>query len=671
MKAPLSYVPALPAAIGIIAGILADRFGIGVATAVVAGVLFVVLYVVRRHYPALCALTVAVGALLAMSHKTPSPPAGLWGETHTFTAEVTETVEGSTTTTYISLIRSIDTQECQPIPILVSVNSVAVPWPMGAMIGFTGALYQIEQKEEVPFERDFAGPYLQRGIMGRCYLNTPPEELSPPTGMKAFTNEARLRIFNAIVDSPVNGPTASFLVASILGDRNYISTNEYSGYRDTGVAHILALSGLHVGIIASMLAFLLMPLRLGRGGRYLSSTITAVAIWSYAVIVGLTPSILRAAVMITVFILARLIGRGSNGYNSLSISVVVILCADPSSLFTPGFQLSVAAVATILMFGSLLPSGLRRHPILYLIAGMIVTSVSAMIGTGIISAYYFNTFPLLFIPANVLTGILFPLILGGGIILSVFTAMGIKLSLLGYAVDLLHSLMQEGIDVLGSMDEAVMHQVFFSAAVIVPYAMAVIMLAFALHYRRRVLWIVTGVLTIATFITARVTTPALPSAEMYIPSSLTPTTIIMRAGDRAWLYTPASSQIENVLAQANARYSRFLLSRGCGDSFVAVTDTLDHTTFGIRGQMISAANRTIAIVGQYIPERSDAGKHVDYALICPDFRGKIEDIAARLRPDTILLGTDLHPARRKSLIRQCGDSIPYLNLRVDAMSEVW
>ncbi|MDE6693405.1 MAG: ComEC/Rec2 family competence protein, partial [Muribaculaceae bacterium] len=288
-----------------------------------------------------------------------------------------------------------------------------------------------------------------------------------------------------------------------------------------------------------------------------------------------------------------------------------------------------------------------------------------------VAFYYFNTFPLLFIPANLLTGILFPLILGGGIILSIFTAMGIKLSLFGYAVDLLHSLMQEGIDVLGSMDEAVMHQVFFPAAVIAPYAMAVIMLAAALHYRRRVLWIATGILTVTTFITAQSTIPSLPSAEMYIPSSLSPTTIIMRAGDRAWLYTPDSSRMEDMVAQANTRYSRFLTSRGCGDSFTAVTDTLDHVTFGICGNIISAVDRTIAIVDYRIPDRHDRRIHVDYALICQGFRGKIEDITVRLKPDTILLGTELHPARRKSLIRQCGDSIPYRDLLKEGLSEVW
>ncbi|MDE6654382.1 MAG: ComEC family competence protein, partial [Muribaculaceae bacterium] len=372
MKAPLSYVPALPAAIGIIAGILSERIGIGAATAKAAGVMFVVLYVMRRHYSALCALAVATGALMAMSRSTPSPPAGLWGETHSFTAEVREIKENATTTTFVTEIRSIDAHECQPIPILVIVNSVTAPPQAGSVIEFTGALYPIEQKEEVPFERDFAGFYLRQGITGRCYLNTSPEEVSPPSGMKAFTNEVRLRIFNSIVDSPVNGSTASFLVASIIGDRNYLTADEYSSYRDTGVAHILALSGLHVGIIASMLAFILMPLRLGRGGRYMSGIITAVATWSYAMVGGLTPSILRATVMITVFIIARLIGRGSNGFNSLSISVVVILCASPTSLFTPGFQLSVAAVATILMFGNVLPSGLRRYPVLYFITGIMV-----------------------------------------------------------------------------------------------------------------------------------------------------------------------------------------------------------------------------------------------------------------------------------------------------------
>ncbi|MDE6793042.1 MAG: hypothetical protein K2J48_08180, partial [Muribaculaceae bacterium] len=79
----------------------------------------------------------------------------------------------------------------------------------------------------------------------------------------------------------------------------------------------------------------------------------------------------------------------------------------------------------------------------------------------------------------------------------------------------------------------------------------------------------------------------------------------MRAGDRAWLYTPDSSRMEDVVTQANNRYSRFLTSRGCGDSFTAVTDTLDHVTFGICGNIISAVDRTIAIVDNRIPDIHD------------------------------------------------------------------
>lgn len=671
MKAPLSYVPALPAAIGITAGILADSIGCGATTAIAGGGLFVLLYVLRRHYAALCALSVAIGVLLAMSHHPPSSPSVLWGNKHTYTAEVLENRENATSTTYIAKIRSVDTQKCEPFSVLINVSSVAEPSLPGTVIRFEGTLQPIEHKEEIPLEINYADHYLRRGIMSRCYLNTQAQEVSAPRGINAFANEARRRIFNAIVDSPVNSSTASFLIASILGDRNFITPDEYTRYRDTGVAHILALSGLHVGIIASMLAFLLMPLRLSMGGRYLSSGITLIAVWCYALIAGFTPSILRATVMITVFILARLIGRGTNGYNSLSISVVVIMCVDPVSLFSPGFQLSAAAVATILMFGNMLPDGLRRYPVLYLIAGMMITSVSAMIGTGIISAYYFNNFPILFIPANVLTGLLFPFILGGGIILSAFSAMGVRLDLLGNAVDMLHSLMQSGINLLGSVDEAVIHQVYFSSAVIVPYAMAVIMLAISLHYRERVLWIMTGVLTIATFITAKVTNPSIPSAEMYIPSSLTPTIVIMRAGDKAWLYTPDCNQTDNLMTRANRRYGRFLLSRGCGDSFLSVTDTLDHTSFRVQRGIISAVDKTIAVAGKHIQDIPDGLVHVDYALICKDFAGTIRDVTTRLMPDTILLGTDIHPSRRKSLIRQCGDSIPYRNLHVETLSKVW
>ncbi len=613
----------------------------------------------------------AVGSMLAVAHRPSQPAEALFGGKHSFVAKVTETNESTSSTSYIAKVTGVDGTGCRPFLAILTVNTVESPLRPGTTVRFNGQLLQLTSKEEVPHEIDYQKYLIAQGVTCRCMLSGQPDEVSPPVGLQALANRARDAIYNAIVDSPVSGPTAAFLVASVIGDRQYIPPGDYSAYRDTGVAHILALSGLHVGILASMLAFILFPLRLFRKGHYIGNLLTLLIIWAYAVTVGLTPSILRAAVMITVFVLAGLIGRGSNGCNSLSLAVTVILCADPMSLFSPGFQLSVTAVASILMFSGLLPTRLKKHPLLYFAASLVVTSVSAMIGTGIISAYYFNTFPVMFLAANIVTGILFPFILGGGILLAAFTAMGVSFGWLGAAVDAMFSAMQWCISVLGSADGCAFRQVYFSAWVILPYSIAVVLLALSLHRRKRVLWTMTAVMTVATFITASLTREHLPAAELYIPSSLSPASVIMRAGDKAWIYAATEQNGGSALQQANDRYRRFLLSRGCGESFITVTDSLNETTFKVNNLMIAAVDRTIAVVGRRMPDVSASAVHVDYALINADFRGTIERVNSSLRPDTILLAPDIHPSRRAALVRQCADTIPFRNLKHDGFSLVW
>lgn len=658
----------MPAAIGITAGIIADSLGAGLVTMATGILLFTLFYFRHQYYPAIFSLMISAGALLAYSHHPPSIPDSVFTGRHSFVSEVVETKENLTTTSYIVRIIKIDSLQVGPFLSYVTINSVASPREPGAIIEYKTRLRQLSTKEEVPHETDYTKYLISEGIDSRCMVDSI-EELLPPHGLIALSNRVRNYLFNSIVDSPVNGSTAAFLVASIIGDRRFLLDDEYAEYRDTGVAHILALSGLHVGIIASILGMMMFPLRLCRRGIVIGNLITAIVIWIYTIITGFSPSIIRAAVMITIFILARMIQRGSNGFNSLFLSVVVILCINPRWLFSPGFQLSVSAVASILMFGRTIPGKLRRYPIIWFLLNLIMVPVAAMLGTGIICAYYFNIFPTMFLVGNIVTGILFPLILGGGLILAIFTSIGFKFTFLGFIIDGLHYIMQWCITSLSSVDGSTFGNVYFSPWVILPYAVSLIFIAISIRNKKLVMWTMSGIMIVATLITAVITKESLPLAEVYIPSSLKPTTLIMRTGDRAWIYPCREERIsQSVHREANTRYRRFLISRGCGDSFELISDSLEHRTFKIRNSMIAALDKTIAIVDEHMPVVTSGNFKVDYALICNGYTETATELFSLLHPDTLLLGSDLHPSRRARLIRQCGDNIPYRDLSKESFS---
>ena len=222
----------------------------------------------------------------------------------------------------------------------------------------------------------------------------------------------------------MSDPTIAFYIATITGDDSFLTDDSREEYSRSGLAHILALSGLHVAIIATVIAALLFPLHLMRQ-RKLRYIITIVILWIYAIVTGLSPSVTRAVVMTSMFLIALMIERRNSSLNALCFAALVILLFSPMSLYSIGFQLSFCAVASILIFANRMNPISPRHKIAYHFTSLITVSISAMIGTGLISAYYFHTFPVYFLLSNIIVLLILPFVLGGGILLTLLLAFGI------------------------------------------------------------------------------------------------------------------------------------------------------------------------------------------------------------------------------------------------------
>ena len=124
-----------------------------------------------------------------------------------------------------------------------------------------------------------------------------------------------------------------------MGIRNEIPEDIKTNYKNSGVLHILALSGLHVGLLLSILEFLLSPLVRVRQGKKMRSGIIIIILWGFAFLTGLSPSIVRAVTMFSCFALARGLNRQTNSINTLFISAFMVLMVHPNFCFDVGFQL--------------------------------------------------------------------------------------------------------------------------------------------------------------------------------------------------------------------------------------------------------------------------------------------------------------------------------------------
>ena len=188
------------------------------------------------------------------------------------------------------------------------------------------------------------------------------------------------------------------IAAMTLGDKSYLSRQTRDLFNLSGGAHVLALSGLHLGIIYAVLT-LLLPL--GRRRKWLSQALILTAIWTYTLIVGMGASVVRAAAMLSVLSVGIVLSRGRASLNTLSLAAIVMLSADPMSLWDVGFQLSFMAVLGILLFYRFL-FGLVpvRHRLTRALWGMTAVSLTAQVGTAPLVMYYFGRFACYFLLTN-------------------------------------------------------------------------------------------------------------------------------------------------------------------------------------------------------------------------------------------------------------------------------
>ena len=195
----------------------------------------------------------------------------------------------------------------------------------------------------------------------------------------------------------------AFAVAStlILGYRADLSKETLAAYSKTGTIHALSVSGMHVGIIYIMLNWLLSFLDRKRFGRICKVTLICSLIWYYSLLTGFSPSVLRSAVMLTAFILAKQLKRSSNNYNILAFTAFCLLIYNPFLVWDVGFQLSFLAVFGLIYFQPKIYKWFYfEHQWVDKLWSTVALSLAAQLATLPLSIYYFHQFPVYFIISN-------------------------------------------------------------------------------------------------------------------------------------------------------------------------------------------------------------------------------------------------------------------------------
>lgn len=209
----------------------------------------------------------------------------------------------------------------------------------------------------------------------------------------------------------------SIINALLLGQRQDISEEIYNNYKNSGAIHILAVSGLHVGIVLLLLSSVFKPIEYLKHGKVIKVILILFILWGFAIIAGLSASVTRAVTMFSIVAIAMHWNRPTNVYNTLAISVFILLLIKPMFIFDVGFQLSYLAVIAIVAIQPLLYKLWKPKfkPIDFLWKIFTVT-IAAQFGVVPISLYYFHQFPSLFFISNLVIIPFLGIILAFGII---------------------------------------------------------------------------------------------------------------------------------------------------------------------------------------------------------------------------------------------------------------
>lgn len=245
------------------------------------------------------------------------------------------------------------------------------------------------------------GMYLRRqGVVGTCWAHRGNWQVighEQDMHLLTWARRCQYSLHERYREMGIQGKELGILSALTLGYREDLDKDVQQAFSASGAMHVLAVSGLHTGIVWGVVVWLLTlggwrkPLYEERFKRWLITIAAIILIWIYAFITGLSPSVMRSALMLSFWSLSTMFAQHTSRWNPLLAAAVVILIINPLALWSVSFQLSFAAVASIMLVGQGMQGVVQcRGKLGQYIIGLIIVSVAAQIGTMPLSMHYFG-----------------------------------------------------------------------------------------------------------------------------------------------------------------------------------------------------------------------------------------------------------------------------------------
>ncbi len=335
--------------------------------------------------------------------------------------------------------------------IALSVKGCNYTLRLGDLIAFRCNLDSVRNMGN-PDEMDYAGFLRRQGIAYNQHLTSNDSARvvgHRPTLMNRLGN-SRLQLQRKIIASSLPEPVQNFVIALVLGESHFIDQDTRHEFSNAGVAHILALSGLHVGIAAMILWWILLPLDYLRL-KSVRLVITLIALVVADAFTGMPASVVRATIMTAFVAIAMIMHRKSSAINALASAALLILAFSPSDIYDVGFQLSFVTVGAILVFGKRAELISRRRKVAFFLYSTASVSAIVSASTLMLSAHYFHNISLIGIVANMVIIPTFPFFMTLSMLFAALCAMGGESELLNSLLTAYYRLMERFINSLNAL----------------------------------------------------------------------------------------------------------------------------------------------------------------------------------------------------------------------------
>ncbi len=523
----------------------------------------------------------------------------------------------------------------------------------GDMISFECSLDTIKSLGN-PDGFDYQSYMLDQGIRYREHLASDGIAVwgSKPTFITRC-NKYRRQLQQAVFLSTLSPEAQNFVIATLLGNSRFISPETRQEFSAAGISHVLALSGLHVGIIMAIVWFMLFPLDY-LGMRRLRFVITIIMLLGYAAFTGLSPSVVRATVMMVVVVTGMIFYRKSVSLNALATAALVILVFSPRALYSVGFQLSFTTVAAFLLFFEKTGEENKKgNTAVRYLKKLVAGSVVAMLSTIMLTAWYFSSVSLTSVIGNIFILPVFPLIMACMAAFLILCAIGINAGFLKSIINLEYDFVRWVARVAGEDLPGHIDGIYVTGFDVAMYYIALV-LVLVWYRTRKFKWMNYALVMVFCILAhGAYVKMTVPTRGLVVFNNFTQTQIFTFNNGKGQLWVPDGETDTEEFRRYN---KKFIAHYGI--------DSISENGATER-DVVNAKRIVCAVGGKWKSVEPLSSKiETDILVVTKKYHSSIEKLLSIYSPKMIILSGDIYDGNIKEITDECESmGIPYFNIK--------